>query len=372
MKKVLIMIDNLNGGGAEKVLVDILNNINYMKYNIDLFLIRKEGVYLNNINKNINLKYFLNKIGSKLKYFLKNKLYILTRKFPQLINLVIRKKYDISIAFLEGESTKFLSYKKGDKKKIAWVHTNLDLHKTFSKELEEYYYSKYNNIVCVSKDVKEVFDKRYPIFKERTEVIYNLIDKQEIINKSNLIKINLKNKSDINVIAVGRLVKEKGFDLLLKAHKILIDEKVSHNIYILGEGPERKNLEEQIKKYSLENSFFLLGFKENPYPFIKEADIFISSSRYEGFSLVVAEALILKKPVIATKCTGPLELLENGKYGVLINVNNSDELAVELKNMILNKERREFFSKKALERSQIFEKEEIMNKIENLFFRKKG
>lgn len=367
MKKILIMIDNLNGGGAEKVLVDILNNINYMKYNIDLFLIRKEGVYLNNVNKNVNIRYFLDKKESKLKYFFKNKLYILTRKFPQLINLVIREKYDISIAFLEGESTKFLSYKKNNKKKIAWVHTNLDLHKTFPKELEEYYYSKYNNIICVSKDVKKVFDNRYPIFKERTEVIYNLIDKQEIINKSNLMKINLKNKSEINVIAVGRLVKEKGFDLLLKAHKILINEKVLHNIYILGEGPERKNLEEQIKKYSLENSFFLLGFKENPYSFIKEADIFIMPSRYEGYPIALMESIVLGKPIISTNSTGTKELLENGKYGVLVNTNSTEELVIELKSMILNKERREFFSKKTLERSQIFEIEEVIKKIENLF-----
>lgn len=366
MKKILIMIDSLNGGGAEKVLVDILNNIDYMKYHVELFLIRKKGVYLENVNKNVRIKHFLDKKESKLKYFFKNKLYILTKKFPKLINLIIKEKYDISIAFLEGESTKFLSYKKGDKKKIAWVHTNLDLHKTFSKELEECYYSKYNNIICVSKDVKKVFDNRYPIFKEKTEVIYNLIDKKGIIYKSNLCKNNL-NKDKINIIAVGRLSKEKGFDLLLKAHKNLILEKIRHNIYILGEGPERKNLEEQIKKYSLENSFFLLGFKENPYPFIKEADIFVMPSRYEGYPIALMESIVLGKPIISTNSTGTKELLGNGEYGVMINVNNIEGLAMELKNMILNRERREFFSKKSLERSQIFETKEIIKKIENLF-----
>ena len=201
-------------------------------------------------------------------------------------------------------------------------------------------------IICVSKDVKKVFDSRYPIFKERTEVIYNLIDKKKIINKSNLMKINLKNKSDINIIAVGRLAKEKGFDLLLKAHKILIEEKVLHNIYILGEGPERKNLEKQIKKFSLENSFFLLGFKENPYPFIKEADVFIMPSRYEGYPIALMESIVLGKPIISTNSTGTKELLGNGEYGALVNANSVEELAVELKNMILNKERRKFFSKK--------------------------
>ena len=148
--KLKVIYDAAHAFGVEK---DGIGVANFGDASMLVSLLEKRCIFIEGgavSYKNEKLNNFLDKKETKLKYFLKNKLYILTKRFPRLINLVIREKYDISIAFLEGESTKFLSYKKGDRKKIAWVHTNLDLHKTFSKELEEYYYSKYENYyLCI-------------------------------------------------------------------------------------------------------------------------------------------------------------------------------------------------------------------------------
>ena len=365
MKKLLFMIDTLNGGGAEKVLFDILNNFDYKKYEVDLFLIKKEGIYLEKLDKRVKIRSFFDKNDNFLKYFFDRKLYKLARKYPKLINLIIKDEYDVSIAFLEGRATKILSYKNG--KKIAWVHIDLEKHRVLNFEEEKKYYSCYDRIVGVSNQATNAIKKLYPEISNKCLTIYNPIIVEDILIKAQRKEKVFNDNSKIKIVSVGRLARQKGFDILLEAHKKLIDEKIEHEVYILGnDGGEKEYLIKKIKEYNLENSFFLIGFKENPYSYIKQADIFVSVSRYEGYSLVIAEAICLEKPIISTKCVGPNELLDNGKYGIMIEPENVEELSNAIKNLILNSELRKKYETLSLERRKIFNKKEVFEQIENL------
>lgn len=374
MKRILFVINSLPGGGAEKVLYDILRKIDKQKYNIEIFLINNEGIYIDKIkNLGVKIDYLFPKRKDKVNFVLYRKIkscILLIKKFlylrfPRLVYKLKHKRYDIEIAFLEGNPTLFLGNRKTTALKIAWVHNDLEKHRVLSKKNEKKAYSKMNKIICVSNDSKKSVENLYPELQENIEVIYNPIPKEEILSKSLEIE-NIYSKKKINIVTVGRLNVQKGYDVLLKAHKELLKEGLDYNLYILGEGEERKKLEKYIKENNIEKNTFLLGFKENPYPYIKQANIFISSSRYEGYSLVVAEALCLEKPVIATKCVGPIELLNNGKYGLLAEVENIDSLKEKMKKLILDEELRIKYSELSRERAKIFDIEKTMKEIERL------
>lgn len=374
MKKILFIMNNLEGGGAEKLLVQLLERLDKVKYELTLILLDNEGNYLEKIEKIKKIKkyYIFEEVKNEVKfYFLRKKIKKFLKGivciFPKFIlnKININEEYALGIAYLEGPTTLFLANLKNCKRKVAWVHTDLKKHKILNKKLEKKSYSKMEKIVCVSNDSKKSIVELYPELKEKVEVIYNPISKEEILKKCIEKKYSYFNKK-INMITVGRLSLEKGFDLLIKAHNQLLKEGLDYNLYILGEGKERKKLEQYIKDNNIEKNTFLLGFKENPYPYIKEADIFISSSRYEGYSLVVAEALCLEKPVIATKCTGPVELLDNGKYGLLAEVENVESLKENMKKLILSEDLRKKYSKLSKERSKIFDINKTMKQIERV------
>lgn len=375
--KLLFVIDSLNSGGAEKVLINILKRLDYKKLEVELLLLFSEGVYLKEIPKEIKV----NKVfwGNGNEYFKKKPqlfkiFYKLYRKFliglikicPSLMRaiykLVIHKKYDIEIAFVEGiTSYVVLSSTNIKSKKILWIHTDILKRRTMSRSKEKRVFSKMNQIICVSEGAKESILKLYPEFYEKVKVIYNPIDSFEIITKSKAIIASKKEK--ITLISIGRLDYAKGFDILLKAHKILINEGVDHELIIVGEGKERGKLQKLIVELNVVNTAKLLGYKENPYVYLKNADIFVMSSRYEGFPLVLAEALILEKPIVATRCTGIKEILEDGKYGILVEVEDIRSLKEGIQKMIINDELRNEYRLKAIKRKNFFYIDEVMKKI---------
>ncbi|MGL5933463.1 MAG: glycosyltransferase [Cetobacterium sp.] len=370
MKKIRITIDNLAGGGAEKVLINLLQKLN-KKYEIDVFLINKSGVYLKEVPSNVYIDYnfkalfsnhFIERIKNSLEARVKDKIYSLDKSFFYNLN---RKKYDYEIAFLEGSSTEIVANSKNKySKKIAWVHIDLLKHRTMDIEKERKLYSKFDEIICVSNHSKVSLLKLYPEYEDRTKVIYNLIDEEQILTKSK--EIIEMDKNQINIVTVGRLNYQKGYDLLLNAIKNLKNKNIKFKVYILGIGPEESSLKKYIIENSLQSYIEMVGFKRNPYNYIKESDIFISSSRYEGFSLVVAEAMLLNKPIIATDCTGPKEILNDGEYGVLVPVEDVKSLENAMENLILDKNKREIYSELSKRRKKIFNSEDVLKKIEEL------
>lgn len=365
MKKLLIAIDNLGGGGAEKVLINLLKNLNKDKYNITLLLLFNEGIYLNTLPKHIKVKTLFNPRNN----FFRRIIYKMFKYFPasKLYKTFIKDHYDVEIAFLEGSTTKLISGSpNSSSKKIAWVHTDFanyhwSKHYYLNNDEERRQYQKFSNIVFVSNDSLKGFEKSLSLH-DRLSVIYNPIDAKDIINKSNEEKIM---NDKLTVITVGRLIEQKGFDRLITVHSNLVQEGIEHNLVIIGEGEEQERLKKLCIDLDVENSVHFLGFQANPYKFVKAADLYVSSSRVEGLPLVVAEALILGKPVLCTRCSGPVELLDNGKYGMIVS-NSEKGIYDGLKQLLLDDGMRKDLADRSLQRISFFDINKIIYQIEQL------
>jgi glycosyltransferase involved in cell wall biosynthesis len=357
-KKILFMIDSLGGGGAERVLSHILRDLNRDLFEIELFLVIREGVYLPSVPKDIPIHSIFQSIDRfrfrpllYLYRFYRRCMLELFKFFPPLLawRSGIKHTYDIGISFCEGHNTPLLKGKaKYFKKKIAWIHVDLRTHKAMIrlKDLQKQA-PEFDRIYFVSEGAKEGFLELFPEQKGNPvmDIVFNPIDYQLILQEA---AIGPEIKSGkLTVIAIGRLTLQKRFDKLLNVHKRLLDKGIDHEVWILGEGPDRKNLEIQARKLGIEKSCHFLGF-QNPYPYLKAADIFAMTSDYEGLPVAVCEAMVLAKPIVSTAVTGPNELLENGKYGLLTR-NNEDAIEDGLQKMLQQPGLREAFSKKLIE-----------------------
>lgn len=362
--KILFYIDTLNGGGAEKVLRNLVNSMDYDKFHITVQTTYKENVseYL---NKEVNYKYCYEK---------KNTLSDIIFRAEAAAGLVyplhIKGDYDIEVAYLEAASTKIMAGSTNKKaKKIAWVHCDLkkntdDINKYVEKTNS--WYKKFDKVICVSDSVRnsyvELFGNTPP-----SEVIYNTVDDTEIKEKATRLLPGGTEKTKLTLIAVGRLSPPKNYPRLLKAVKVLADEGFDFNLWILGEGDLRKNIENLIDEYNIKERVTLLGFHSNPYPFIKNADLSVCSSDYEGLSTFITESLILGKPIVTTDCGGMYELLGENEYGIITD--NNDEAFTEGLRKILNSPQLlDKYTKKAQLRGQQFSKEQLTAQTENLFY----
>lgn len=366
MKKLLIAIDSLGGGGAEKVLINLLNHLNKDKYQITLLLIFNEGVHLNSVPKHVEIKYLFNSKSSLLRRLFYK--FIKYSSAERLYKRFIKDRYDIEIAFLEGSTTKLISGSTNEKsKKIAWVHTDFSnhhwtVHYYRGDQEEQQQYKKFNKIVFVSNDSRKGFENTLHLH-DRLQVIYNPIDAQEVLAKAQQEPVTF---DKLTIISVGRLIKAKGYDRLIKVHSKLIKEGIDHNLVLIGEGEEGETLAQLCRNLDLTNSVQFLGFQTNPYKFVNAADLYVSSSRAEGLPLVVAEALILGKPVLSTRCSGPVEMLEDGKYGRIVE-NSEEGLYEGLKQLLISKEDRINYGRLALQRRSFFNIDHIISEIEDLF-----
>ncbi|HDZ8845004.1 TPA: glycosyltransferase [Aeromonas veronii] len=368
-KKVLFIMETLGGGGAEKVLIETLKRLDFSKYAITLLLLRCDGVYLSQVPQNVTLKFLLPTEPSgffrrKILFSIKKRWWNLVINTKWLASFIFRERYDVGVAFLEGNSSLLLSHLNAIVRKIAWVHIDLLCHQILSRKVERTVYKKMDNIVCVSKGAQNALLKLYPEVKPYTQVVYNPVDIEGIMRKSHE---PITSEGQIKVIAIGRLCNaQKGFDILLAAHKINIDAGVKYHLTILGEGDDRAGLESFININNIGDSTKLLGFKENPYPYLADGDLFVMSSHYEGYPVVLVEAMALGKAIVSTNCTGPNEALDGGKYGVLVPVGDANALALAIRKMIENKKMLSTYSSLSKERAKIFNLRESMRQIEKL------
>ena len=362
MKKLLIFVDALYEGGVSKVLLDLLENINRDKYDITVMTLYNQGIYIDNVKKYAKYKYCFD-IPDADDNSLKAKLY---RKYwggmlrlPEsfMYRWFVKEKYDIEIAFMHGWSTKFISGSNNkNSKKIAWVHVDLVTWNRADgvfKNLEHHKnaYSKFHEVLCVSKIVRDGIEKKYGV--KNAKVIYNPINREKILKLSNERIDDIKSTSKFKLISVGRLSEEKGYDRLLRVFKRLNDEALDLELSIIGSGEKYNELNNYIKQNNLKNKIFLLGYRENPYKYIKNSDLFVCSSISEGFSLVTGEAMATGVPVISVDCPGPNEVLEFGKYGMLVN-NDEDSLYDGIKELIDNKQLYDKYKGAAINRGQMF------------------
>ena len=372
MKKILIFVDSLNEGGVSKVLLDLLENINKEKYDITVMTLYNQGVYIDEVRKHVKYKYCFN-IPTANDNSLKAKLY---RKYwggmlrlPEsfMYRWFVKEKYDIEIAFMHGWSTKFISGSNNqDSKKIAWVHVDLVTWNRVDgvfKNLEHHKeaYSKFDEVICVSKTVKQGIEKKYHV--KNAKVIYNPINREKILKISNEKVEDIKRSNKLKLISVGRLSEQKGYDRLLRVFKKLKSDGLNIELLLVGDGDKYNELSKYILENKLTNDVVLLGFKDNPYKYVKISDLFVCSSISEGFSLVIGEAMAVGIPVISVDCPGPNEILDFGKYGYLVN-NNEYDLYNGIKEVIDNKSLYENYKKMAIERGKMFSINKFINKIE--------
>lgn len=364
MKKILFFIDTLGGGGAEKVLINLINNLDKTKYKITLMTIFDSGVNKQYLNNNIEYKCVFKRI------FRGNVMLFRLFRPSFLYRLFIKDKYDIVVSYLEGNTTRILSgCPYSEIKKLAWLHAEMNKKTLFypwwNKEKCILGYEKFDKIIGVSQTVLDSFVKNTKSW-DNLKVIYNTVDTDNIKKKALEAIKDVKYESDIvNVISVGRLIDQKGYDRLLRIHKRLLDNGIVHNLYILGEGHKRPELEKYIKDNKLQNSVYLLGFKDNPWKYVANADLFVCSSLQEGFSTAVSEALIVGTPVITTLCSGMKEMLGDSEYGLIVD-NNEDALYEGIKKLIENQLLLIHYKKKAINRGKYFDKTVTVKEVEDM------
>ena len=329
MKKVLILVDSLRIGGAERALATMLAKIDLSRYDITVLSIADGGYFADLIKANDAIHYryiasskatFFDKVRIKLIYkFLSAKL---------VYKWFVPKDNNVEIAFCEGFTTKVIGASTNKvAKRIAWVHTDLKgnnwpLANGIFNSLEEEVscYACYNTVVGVSDIIKNgLFD----ILRNKDiRRIYNLIDESEIKSKSLHPSLYALERERFNIVSVGRLEYVKGYDRLINAFSQLRNDGFKDiTLTIVGDGSQRERLSEQINKNHLEDVVTLTGSQENPYAIMRGRDLFVCASRYEGYNIAIVEAMILNLPVLSTKCSGPEEVLQNGRYGTLCDNN---------------------------------------------------
>lgn len=377
MKKILFFIESLQGGGAEKVLLDLVSNLDTSKYEVYVKTISDNGIYVSQMQEHCHYSSFLHCSDLK-KGFVKSLLYRVKYKLiyklsPHLVAkmLFAKNHYDIGIAFVEGFATRIVGATDLNfNQRIAWVHVDpieRDYADTYFRSIDEEkaYYCKYNKIVCVSESVKASVKKKFGVDLPLM-VLYNPIDKDNILQKANEFYLE-KRTEKFSLVSVGRMEEQKGFERLIRIISVVRENyDIDCGLTILGDGSLKCSLQELIKTLRLEKHVDMPGFQTNPYPYIKNADLFVCSSIAEGYSLVVAEALVLGVPVIATNCSGPNELLENGNYGFLVD-NDERSLLNGIVNILSDEEKLEAYRQKAVVRSIWFDLEQTIASIEEIF-----
>lgn len=373
MKKLMFMINSLYGGGAEKVLQTLIKNIDNKKYDVTLYSLHREELDFTKYPSQIHYKVVFDEHkGIFSKFFSKVKGKIFIKCSSRLFySLFIREKYDVEIAFIEGESTKIIAGSTNKKsKKLAWVHIDLNnnpwtdfLYRDVQDERK--HYQQFDKILCVSDSVKEAFIKKYELNEGKVSTQYNPIDREEILTKSREICL-LPPKTKLRMLAVGRLVEQKGFDRLVRIVNQLKKKGFDFELYILGEGEMRAELEEYISTHELEDTVYLLGFQDNPYSYMAASDMLVCSSRSEGFSTVVSEAVVLGIPVVSTDCAGVRELFGNYKCGVIAK-NDDESLEQAICYAISSTRRLEEFHEMAVKRGEYFSLKRTIKELESVF-----
>lgn len=338
-KNVLFVVDEKRMGGVSVLLEDILNMINIKNYNIDVLVLHNNGSMLNNLPKNVNMIYgtpYFETIDYTLKEVLKmHNIKLIYRKLKVIFDMktgnikntivrerkkILKKNYDIEIAFKDGFTALFTIF--GDsKKKIHWLHyeykitnPNVKYDKLFKKILP-----RFDKIIAVSDGVEQVFNEIYHL-ENKTSIIYNLVDTDKIIKRAKEKSDTVLSNSNINFVSVGRLHIQKGYDILIKAiYELNKEHMIPENfkLRIYGDGPEKSNLEKLIQEYHLGDKIYLLGKVTNPYKYIKNSDLFILSSRYEAFGLVIIESMTLGVPVLATRNHATNRIIKDRENGYI-------------------------------------------------------
>lgn len=369
-KKILFVIPSLTSGGGERSLVNLVTQIDYSMYEVDLFMFSHEGLFMELIPKEVNVLplpndyrlFTLPLIHSIRKLILKGKVklsvnrFLFSMKHRRTSNMSIReqynwkylaasifrldKQYDTAIGFLEKTSIYFCVDKVQAKRRIGWIHTDYD-KLGMDPAFDIPYFRKLNHIVTVSDECANIVVNRFPALYDKVNVIHNIISPAVIRDLAQQSDTDLFERSDnrIVILSIGRLTVEKGFELAVEACRMLLDKGYDVHWHIIGDGEEWENLTNLIVHYGVENQFQLLGLKANPYPYLAQADIYVQTSRFEGKSIAVDEAKILAKPIVITRFNTAKDQINDEVDGLIVDM-NADAVATGIERLIIDNDLR--------------------------------
>ena len=362
---ILFLTNNLSRGGAERVLVNLANCLVEKNHNITVRSLIDEGENKSLLSPKVKYEYIFKKSFRGINY-----LHLFPHKW--VYNKIAYGNFDIIVVYLHGVLTKIVSYAPVSQKTVAFLHANMEnspfIKSLKTKENIQKCFKNYDRIVAVSQEVKDSFIKVSDIDDSRLVVKYNTFDVEKIKTLAlEVINSPFKEKHGISMCIVGKLESVKGHKRLLSVIKKLISNGLYAQLTIIGDGPLRDELQEYIDNNSLENYVYLVGFDTNPYKYIAKSDLLVCSSFSEGFSSVVAEALILGVPVLTTDCAGMKEMLgNNNEYGIIVN-NDEQSLYYGLFKILSDNTLLENYSLAAKKRGEFFEPEQTATAVETMF-----
>jgi glycosyltransferase involved in cell wall biosynthesis len=341
-KKILFVNGHLNVGGVEKSLIDVLKNFNFNLYEVDLVLFEELGDYANEVPKEVNIIYYdLSKASGPIRKCIINNIhdknwFALCLRFIFLLEKIVgvralylakpifklNEKYDCAIAYRVGICTEFVGYIINSKKKVTWWHHgSFDYPEKLTKRWIEVF-KKFNKIIAVSESTRNMLIRNIQGINSKVITIPNIINVKEIRKKAKEATLyNINDNENITLLSVGRLSPEKGMINCVFACKKLVEDGYNVKWYLIGDGEERGKIERAIKDYKLEKNILLLGTIPNPYPYIKNAYIYVHPSLVESLSITILEALALNTPVTVAKSMGPLEFIRHKENGLLVEPN---------------------------------------------------
>lgn len=365
MVKVLFLIPNLAHGGAERVLTNLVNHMDYAKFDVTVQTMFDVGIYQKQLNKEV--RYI-----PGFPWYFRGNTWVYKMFSPKfLYKRYIKAKYDIIVSYLEGPSTRVVSGCDDNTKLVTWIHIQFDTKEYATlafrnmNEVKECY-QKFNRIICVSENVRESFNQ---VIQNNVpkQVLYNTVETEVIRERSKELIDDIQFSKDIiNLISVAKLMKSKGYDRLVRVHKRLKEEGLKCHVYIVGIGEEKDALEKLIKENHLEDAWTFLGFRDNPYKYVRNADLYVCSSRKEGFSTAVTEALLVGTPVVSTNCSGANELLGyHDEYGIVTD-NSEEGLYQGLKKMLSQPDLLSHYKQKVIERGEQFSMSKTVKAVEDM------
>lgn len=367
--KILFLIHDLGPGGAEKVLVNLVNNMDPSRFDISVLSLFGGGVNEQFLKSHIHYRACFHHMPRGNSHLMK----LLSP--GQLHRWLIQEHYDIEVSYLEGPSARIISgCPNTDTKLVSWIHVEQHTRKVAAKAFRSYKesvlcYHKFHKTVCVSGYVKQDFLALYPGLSA-IDVLYNTNETEQITQKmQEPVNTGLFPDDEIKLCGVGKLMPIKGFDRIVRIHKRLLDEGHPVHTYLLGDGPERAKIEDYIGQNHLESSVTLLGYCTNPYKYVAHCDLFLCASTAEGFSTAATEALIVGTPVCTVDVSGMKEMLgENNEYGV-VTENNEDALYQGIKRLLDDPDLLSHYKKLAKERGKKFSTQETVNAVEQMLLR---
>lgn len=386
MKKLLFVINTLGRAGAETALLELLRHLNPEKYSVSLYVLMGQGELARELPEHVRLlnrrysdRPVLNRQGQRRMagqvlramlargtaarlspYLCRNFLDMLEKRDIRVDKLLWRvlsdggqrleERYDLAVAFLEGGATYYVADHVEARKKAAFVHVDYG-QAGYTRALDRECYLKYDRIFTVSGEVRTAFLRAYPECEARTEIFHNILNRERILRLAQLPGGFEDGFEGLRLLTLGRLARQKALEVSIQAMRLLKDAGEPVRWYVLGEGDQRAFLEERVRALGLEGDFLLPGAVRNPYPYLRQADLYVHASRFEGKSVAIQEAQVLGKAILVSDCSGNREQVEHGVDGMMCAL-TPEAICREIQGLLRDREKRERLGKAAAARTQ--------------------